>query len=256
MRAIKVEINGREICRAGYEAYGSVVAMIDWGNVDAGKVSDGTQAEPRIKVSGLQVDAAWNRECLVWLEHDLSVGDEITLIITEAESLGQPVSSISLGPLTDVREELDRVMYQILKAKYEPELRAAQDRESQIMRGFEVYVNGRRCCVAGYGAHGSVISTVMWGNVQMTMPPSLVAESGHSHVAGNQTDADGNRDALLWFDQDLAVGDEVTVKIIETQSLSEPLDSSSLGLITATHEAADHALYQRLKSKYEGPHTP
>ena len=87
-------------------------------------------------------------------------------------------------------------------------IRAAES----AMRAFEVYVNGKRLCVAGIGDDG-VLNTMV------------------DHVVGNGRNElylrvggliSPTNEHVLWRSQRLKIGDEVRVKIVETASVDRP----------------------------------
>lgn len=80
------------------------------------------------------------------------------------------------------------------------------------MRAFEVYLNGKRLCLAGIGDNG-VLSAIV---------DHLVGD-GHSrsyfHIGG----LDGETDEFVdWGRRRLKVGDEIRVKIVEAASVDRP----------------------------------
>jgi len=80
------------------------------------------------------------------------------------------------------------------------------------MRAFEVYSNDRKLCVAGIGDDGVLTAIVNW-----------VAKKGNGDlfltVGGLVTPV---REHVNWVRQDLAVGDTITVKIVEASSTDVP----------------------------------
>ncbi len=80
------------------------------------------------------------------------------------------------------------------------------------MRAFEVYSNDRKLCVAGIGDDGVLTAIVNW-----------VAEKGNGDlfltVAGLVSPVSEH---VNWVRQDLAVGDTITVKIVEASSTDVP----------------------------------
>jgi hypothetical protein len=80
------------------------------------------------------------------------------------------------------------------------------------MRAFEVYLNGKRLCVAGIGDDG-VLSTIVdhvvgkGRNQQTLRVGGLISPTGE-HV--------------IWNRRRLKIGDEVRVKIVESASIDRP----------------------------------
>jgi hypothetical protein len=81
------------------------------------------------------------------------------------------------------------------------------------MRAFEVFVNGEKLCVAGIGDDGVLTSIVTWvarhGEGDLTVSVGGLYSQTEEHVN--------------WISQrPLSVGDEVHVKIVETDSVDTP----------------------------------
>lgn len=80
---------------------------------------------------------------------------------------------------------------------------------------FEVWVNGEKVCVAGVGNSGVLSSIVSWGGRENRkfIKPKL-------HVGGLV-----NGEHVRWTEEGhyLDVGDEVTIKIVETNTADEPV---------------------------------
>ena len=80
------------------------------------------------------------------------------------------------------------------------------------MRGMEVHLNGNRLCTAGIGPD-AVLNTIV-------------------NVIGRNNDYDmmirvgglENDEFLVWSRQDLRIGDEIRIRIVETESIDFPVE--------------------------------
>ena len=105
------------------------------------------------------------------------------------------------------------------------------------MIGLEVSLNGRRLCTAGAGDVGVVTAIVS----SVAKRKALELEIG-----GLAEDVD-----MKWaVPQSLAVGDEVNIRIVETDEPDPPATTRRDDRALA--EAAERAYYERLKKKYDG----
>ena len=84
------------------------------------------------------------------------------------------------------------------------------------MLAYEVLVNGRRVCIAAAGT--SLGANVLWSR---NRPSPLL------FVEGTEIDASGGDWPIWWPAQHLSVGDEVTIRIIETDSRDPPTQDLS-----------------------------
>lgn len=83
---------------------------------------------------------------------------------------------------------------------------------TDTMRAFEVYLNGKRLCLAGIGDDG-VLNTMVDHGVgkgwnQQTLRVGGLINATQEHV--------------IWSRRRLKIGDEVRVKIVETASIDRP----------------------------------
>jgi hypothetical protein len=80
------------------------------------------------------------------------------------------------------------------------------------MRGFEVYLNGKRLCVAGIGDDG-VLTAIL----------DHVARGGrhdlHLRVGGLLS---STKEHVTWQSRQLKSGDQVRVKVVEAATIDEP----------------------------------
>lgn len=80
------------------------------------------------------------------------------------------------------------------------------------MRAFEVFVNGKRLCVAGIGDDG-VLNTMLDHVVGNGRDEVFLRVGGLIGPAGEH---------VFWRTQALKTGDEVRVKVVETHSVDRP----------------------------------
>jgi hypothetical protein len=82
------------------------------------------------------------------------------------------------------------------------------------MKAYEVYLNGRHLVTAGVGLNGVLSTIVTWTTVS---PPAREGGEFHFYVGG----VDGQTgEHIDWSVPDVGVGDEITIKIIETDQIS------------------------------------
>lgn len=79
MKALELSLNGQRICTAGIGDVGFIIAQVLW---DLGAESLPPEGHLELKVSGVDKSA---RARVDWPMPYVSVGDEITLTIVEAE---------------------------------------------------------------------------------------------------------------------------------------------------------------------------
>ena len=104
------------------------------------------------------------------------------------------------------------------------------------MIGFEVLLNGQKLCVAGAGdgVLSAVVSSVPTRQ-ELGLEVGGLADEAH----------------LKWtIPRSLTVGDEVIVRVVETQHPDPP--SLTQRDDRALVEASERKHYERLKQKYEG----
>jgi len=78
---------------------------------------------------------------------------------------------------------------------------------------FEVWLNGKRVCVAGVGADG-VLTTTMYGIVK-----EGAAQSVRVNVGGVDHSSEKR---LAWLSQGLGLGDSLMVKVVDLAECDEP----------------------------------
>lgn len=78
------------------------------------------------------------------------------------------------------------------------------------MRGMEVHLNGNKLCTAGIGGD-AVLNTI-------------VGIMARKHVYNMAVRIGGldNNEFLVWSNRELKVGDEIKIRIIESESIDSP----------------------------------
>lgn len=117
------------------------------------------------------------------------------------------------------------------------------------MLGFEVEINGERSCLAGVAEFGVLTAILSW-----VRTPEMIAKEGAEakklelHVGG-LTESNGGQAHVTWLNKDLLVGDEVRIRIVDTDHCDTP------GRIEQVDPNADLKMrreyYERLKSEFE-----
>ena len=80
------------------------------------------------------------------------------------------------------------------------------------MRGMEVHLNGNKLCTVGIGTDG-VLNTTL----------NLASRKGEYHMEMRIGGLENN-EFLIWPTRSLRLGDEITVRIIETDSIDPPAE--------------------------------
>ena len=82
------------------------------------------------------------------------------------------------------------------------------------MVGFEILVNGKRLYTIGIGDFGVMTASVMHARVQTKAGP--IFDEIHVNGQGSKSE---DKEAWVWDREVLKVGDEVTVRVIKTDSV-------------------------------------
>jgi hypothetical protein len=95
------------------------------------------------------------------------------------------------------------------------------------MKCFEVTINGRKLCTAGVedGVLTAILSYVKRESVSSDAPeaqPGDNTESLDIRVGGLENIEPGISAHVDWLTQDISIGDEITIKIIDATSCDEP----------------------------------
>ena len=97
------------------------------------------------------------------------------------------------------------------------------------MRAFIVSVNGKRLCTAGIATDGVLSSHVTWSGRE--------GSGGfHMHVGGLEI---ASNEHLSWPVKEIGVGDEIVTRIIETETVDDPLSRRTRAAIEAEHKESE-----------------
>lgn len=95
------------------------------------------------------------------------------------------------------------------------------------MIAFEVHLNGEKLCTAGLRDLSVLTAILNWRQRQADDPPVNAEELGSEdlrlYVGGLLKVAEGSREFLRWLDLHLKIGDEVTIKIADTNIVDIPI---------------------------------
>jgi len=112
------------------------------------------------------------------------------------------------------------------------------------MIAFEVSINGKKGTTAGVGDYGVLSAIVSWVKRRVDGSEEMTFEVGGLISDDRQTEN------LRWLCENLNIGDEVTIRIVEVPQV-EP--ASERKARSGQDDAeAEKAYYQRLKEKFEG----
>ena len=90
------------------------------------------------------------------------------------------------------------------------------NKKGNSMVGFEILVNGKRLYTIGVGDFGVMQASVMHARVQTNAGP--IYDEVLVHGQGHSSDNPEGRRAFAWDREMLKIGDEVTIRVIETDS--------------------------------------
>ena len=85
------------------------------------------------------------------------------------------------------------------------------------MLALEIYLNSERVCVAGIQGNG-VVSAILSSITRPEKSWSELDVGGLSH----------RNEHVRWVDRELAVGDEVRIKVVDAASADEPVERQSV----------------------------
>ncbi len=81
------------------------------------------------------------------------------------------------------------------------------------MRGMEVHLNGNRLCTAGVGPHQAMLNAMV----------DVIGRKNDYHMMVRVGGFENN-EFLIWSKQDLRIGDEIRIRIVETESIDSPVE--------------------------------
>jgi hypothetical protein len=90
------------------------------------------------------------------------------------------------------------------------------------MRAFALYLNGKKLGTAGVGDHGVLSANITWvrrRNEPVSTTRGADAEEIGVDLGGLNSDTDEH---LHWREQPLRLGDEVCIRVVETESVDPP----------------------------------
>jgi hypothetical protein len=90
----------------------------------------------------------------------------------------------------------------------------------KIMVAFEVYLNGQKKCTAGIGELGVLSAILSWRGAQ-PYPSGETPESESLVLSVSGMEA-ASRQHARWFEQELRVGDEIRINVVETATPDKP----------------------------------
>jgi hypothetical protein len=117
MLAVKVSVNGEEVCTAGIDGPGLVNALLTLSQRES-QATDKTlpDIEAKLHVGGVRRDAESGHDHLTWYDTPISIEDLITVQVVDVAHVDEPTGSTSEG-LKEV-EKREKAYYERLKTKY------------------------------------------------------------------------------------------------------------------------------------------
>ena len=93
------------------------------------------------------------------------------------------------------------------------------------MKAFEVFLNGNKLCTSGVGNLGVLSAVLTWvgrdGQNTETKIPDMIEEELALNVGGLISP---NKEHVSWTQRQLTLGDEVCIRIVESESVDPPRD--------------------------------
>jgi len=105
---------------------------------------------------------------------------------------------------------------------------------SHFMTAIEVHVNGKKQCVAGIARDGVVSAILSWVG-RGDEHPELSREDVSLRVGGLDSKRDEHVD---WLTRDMAVGDEIVLRIVDVRKLDAPKKERRPGSDTRRRQKA------------------
>ena len=93
---------------------------------------------------------------------------------------------------------------------------------------FEIYINGKKTCTAGVDSEYGVLSTMLtWLRRDLNEFPAesrgdIQAEELKLDVSGHKSHGKKDVENLKWISKSLSVGDDINIKIIESEKHDAP----------------------------------
>ena len=106
MRVFHIYLNGKKVTTAGVGDLGVLTALVTWvhrkGEDTSAKKPDSVEEEMTLHVGGLISPA---QEHVRWLDHNLTVGDEIRIVVAEKATVERPRSRQRRDPAKEMRSQ-------------------------------------------------------------------------------------------------------------------------------------------------------
>jgi hypothetical protein len=122
------------------------------------------------------------------------------------------------------------------------------------MIAFEISIDGQQLRTAGVGDLGVLSAIATWvrrtsRDASSEAPiPGRFEEELTFHVGGLEHDADGASINLSWLDRSLRVGQQITVTVVNVDSVDEPSGRHRQDPAWAEQRKRDY--YERLKQEF------
>src|SRR5262245_46394729 len=90
------------------------------------------------------------------------------------------------------------------------------------MLAFEVSVNGKTVCIAGFDDYGVLSAILTWVRRRPDVEFQPGSEELEFTVGGLISGSTNSEENLDWLKQELRVGDDVRIRVIESDRADEP----------------------------------
>ena len=118
---------------------------------------------------------------------------------------------------------------------------------------FEITINGEKICTAGIEHEYGVLSSILtWVNRNKTQAGKSTEDSEEElflDVGGLITHGDNDHGNLKWVKRKIKPGDEIAIRVIESDSCSQP--SSRTKQDPEFLDKQKRKYYEKLKEEYE-----
>ena len=103
------------------------------------------------------------------------------------------------------------------------------------MRAYEIHLNGNRLCVSGVGKHGVLLASIQY------------VKGGRLNKLGIEVSGliTPTKEYVTWAKRRLKVGDEVRIRIIETEATDRPETKIDLPKETIQEDPAEEIRNQK-----------
>ena len=118
---------------------------------------------------------------------------------------------------------------------------------------FEITINGEKICTAGIEQEYGVISSILTWVKRKKAPAETCSEVSEEElfldVGGLITHGNNNHENLKWLKREIEAGDEITIRVIESDSCTQ--SSSRTKQDPDFLEKEKRKYYKKLKKEYE-----